>query len=67
MQLFATRLVGEASRRQVVLFTHNLPFGLAVRDQCATRGIDLLSHRMLRSDDGASAGIVGPFAVPGSR
>jgi hypothetical protein len=51
--LIAKRLVKEARRRQVIVFTHDLPFLNQVILHAETEGVEFQAHWIDRSSDGA--------------
>jgi ABC-type hemin transport system ATPase subunit len=56
LDVVARRLVALASRRPVLVFTHDLAFALALQKHAAERGIQLSPSRLLRS--GTDVGVV---------
>jgi hypothetical protein len=51
-ELFANRLVDEAKRRQVIVFTHDLPFLNQIISRAESEGVDVQKHWVERDKDG---------------
>lgn len=54
----ATILAREAKRRQVIVFTHDLPFLYFLKDRCANDQIEMAMHWIKRGDDDNKPGYV---------
>ena len=51
-------LAGEAKRRQVIVFTHDLPFLYFLKDRCAGDQVEIATHWIKRGDDDQKPGYV---------
>lgn len=51
-------LAREAKRRQVIVFTHDLPFLYYLKDRCADNQIEMATHWIKRGDDDQKPGYV---------
>lgn len=54
----ATILAREAKRRQVIVFTHDLPFLYFIKDRCAGDQVEIATHWIKRGDDDQKPGYV---------
>ena len=56
--VIASLLVNEAMKRQVVVFTHNLPFVHCLKNYCKDYGVDVQMHWIKRGDNDDQPGYV---------
>lgn len=56
--LIASILVEEAKRRQVIVFTHDLPFLYFLKQQCEGEQVDIVTHWIKRGDQDNRPGYV---------
>ncbi|MBM4329479.1 MAG: hypothetical protein FJ118_20230 [Deltaproteobacteria bacterium] len=56
--LIATILGEEAKRRQVIVFTHDLPFLYFLKQQCEQEGVEIATHWIKRGDHDDRPGYV---------